>query len=55
MIYKENHILFPISLEALEELEWINIRKGENDIGYAFSEPSVDWPNATSDSTDAVN
>jgi len=34
-------------------LEWINIRKGENDIGYAFSEPSVDWPNATSGSTDA--
>ena len=53
MVYKENHILFPISLEALEELEWINIRKGENDIGYAFSEPSVDWPNATSDSSDA--
>jgi DUF438 domain-containing protein len=55
MIYKENHILFPVSIEALEELEWIKIRKGENDIGYAFSEPSVDWPSSTDGSLDAID
>ena len=43
MIYKENRILFPLALELLDESEWIDIRKGEGDIGYAFEEPSVDW------------
>jgi DUF438 domain-containing protein len=55
MIYKENHILFPISLEALEDSEWIKIRKGENDIGYAFEKPAVDWPSATGESECAVD
>jgi len=55
MVYKENHILFPISLESLEELDWINIRKGENDIGYAFEKPAVDWPSATGESECAVD
>ena len=50
MIYKENYILFPLSLESLDESEWIDIRKGESDIGYAFAEPAVDWPRATVDS-----
>jgi PAS domain S-box-containing protein len=50
MIYKENYILFPLSLESLDESEWIDIRKGESDIGYAFAEPAVDWPRATDDS-----
>lgn len=44
MIYKEEHILFPLSLETLEESDWIDIRKGESDIGYAFAGPTVDWP-----------
>jgi len=55
MVYKENHILFPISLEALEELEWVNIRNGESDIGYAFDEPAVAWPLVGSDVTDAAD
>jgi len=49
MVYKENRILFPLSLESLDESEWIDIRKGESDIGYAFAEPVVDWPKATTD------
>jgi len=55
MVYKENHILLPLSLEALDESDWVDIRKGENDIGYAFTEPAVDWPRATSDSEAAVD
>ncbi|MHC4777066.1 MAG: DUF438 domain-containing protein [Planctomycetota bacterium] len=44
MIYKENKILFPMSLEALTEEEWIAVRKGEDELGYAFSKPGGDWP-----------
>lgn len=47
MVYKENYILFPLSLESLEKSEWIDIRKGESDIGYAIPDPVVDWPQAT--------
>lgn len=50
MVFKENHILFPLSLEVLDELEWVDIRKGERDIGYAFAEPVVDWPETAVDS-----
>lgn len=49
MVFKENRILFPLSLESLDESEWIDIRKGESDIGYAFAEPAVDWPGAAAD------
>ncbi len=48
MIFKENHILFPLAIETLEESEWIQIRSGEGDIGYAFDPPSEDWPGADS-------
>ncbi|MFC1715846.1 DUF438 domain-containing protein [Candidatus Poribacteria bacterium] len=44
MVYKEDHILFPLSFDLLDESEWIDIRKGESDIGYAFAAPAVDWP-----------
>lgn len=50
MVYKENHILFPLSLESLDELEWVDIRKGESDIGYAFAGPAVGWPETAVDS-----
>ena len=49
MVYKEEHILFPISLETLDEANWVAIRKGEQDIGYAFAEPAADWPGADGD------
>ncbi len=47
MVYKENHILFPLSIELLDQSEWIEITKGERDIGYAFAAPAVDWLKAT--------
>ena len=47
MIYKEEHILFPTSLEMLSESEWIKVKAGEPDIGYAWIEPDSGWPEET--------
>lgn len=43
MIYKEEHILFPMVLETLGEEEWAKVRKGEEEIGYAWIKPEADW------------
>jgi DUF438 domain-containing protein len=43
MIYKEEHILFPMTLETLSEDEWAKVRKGEEEIGYAWIEPEAEW------------
>ena len=43
MIYKEEHILFPMALETLSEDEWAKVRKGEEEIGYAWIKPEADW------------
>ena len=49
MIYKEEHILFPMVLETLSEEEWERARKGEEEIGYAWIRPEVQWrPTAAS-------
>ena len=43
MIYKEEHILYPMSLEALSESDWRKVREGEEEIGYAWIEPGQEW------------
>jgi DUF438 domain-containing protein len=43
MIYKEEHILFPMALETLSEEDWVKARKGEEEIGYAWIKPETDW------------
>ncbi len=43
MIYKEEHILFPMTLETLSEEEWAKVRKGEEEIGYAWIKPETQW------------
>jgi hypothetical protein len=43
MIYKEENILFLMSLETLSESDWIKVRRGEEEIGYAWIEPAEDW------------
>jgi DUF438 domain-containing protein len=43
MVYKEEHILYPLSLEHLTEAEWVRMRQGEGDIGYAWITPSSGW------------
>ena len=49
MIYKEEHILFPMVLETLDEEEWARVRKGEEEIGYAWIRPEAEWkPSAPS-------
>ncbi|NLL15235.1 MAG: DUF438 domain-containing protein [Fibrobacter sp.] len=40
MIYKEEHILFPLSIEKLPDEVWEQIRSGEPEIGYAWIEPA---------------
>ena len=36
MIYKEEHILFPMTLEFFSEEDWVNVRDGEEEIGFVF-------------------
>ncbi|MFX1457694.1 MAG: DUF438 domain-containing protein [Promethearchaeota archaeon] len=44
MIYKEEHILFPMVLEGFEESDWVNVRDGEEEIGFAFGVvPGTEW------------
>jgi len=43
MIYKEEHILFPMALETLSEEEWTKARKGEEEVGYAWITPETQW------------
>jgi hypothetical protein len=38
MIYKEEHILFPMALETLSDDDWARVKKGEEEIGYAWLE-----------------
>ena len=43
MIYKEEHILYPMSLETLTDRDWLDVRDGESEIGYSWIEPMVEW------------
>jgi DUF438 domain-containing protein len=43
MIYKEEKILFPLSQERLDERDWVAVKKGEEDIGYAWVTPGQEW------------
>ena len=43
MIYKEEKILFPMSLEMLDERDWVRVKKGEEEVGYAWVTPGRDW------------
>ncbi len=43
MIYKEENILFPMSLETLTAADWSKVHRGEEDIGFAWVEPVSGW------------
>jgi DUF438 domain-containing protein len=43
MIYKEEHILFPMALETLGESDWAKVREGEEEIGFAWIQPTEKW------------
>ena len=49
MIYKEEHILFPMTLESFKESDWITVQKGEEEIGFIFDvRPGNEWKPITS-------
>lgn len=43
MIYKEEKILFPMSLEILDERDWVRVKEGEAEVGYAWIAPAGAW------------
>ncbi|MGD1815806.1 MAG: DUF438 domain-containing protein [Pleomorphochaeta sp.] len=43
MIFMEEKILFPTALRKLPQERWIDIRKGEAEIGYAWIKPGNLW------------
>jgi DUF438 domain-containing protein len=44
MVNKEEKILYPMAMDTLSEAEWVAIRAGESEIGYAFIAEVPDWP-----------
>lgn len=43
MIYKEEKVLFPMSMDKLNEEEWSQVRRGEEEIGFAWIKPGNEW------------
>lgn len=43
MIYKEDNILFPMSMETLTEGEWAAVQEQSEEIGYTLIEPDKGW------------
>ncbi|MBC7186053.1 MAG: DUF438 domain-containing protein [Calditrichaeota bacterium] len=43
MVYKEEHILFPLALELLAPEEWARVKSGEEEIGFAWIAPPPPW------------
>ena len=53
MIYKEEHILYPMALETLSEDEWVKVAQGEEEAGYAWIRPEGKWRPAEPSSAQA--
>jgi DUF438 domain-containing protein len=47
MIFKEEHILYPASMDMLTQQEWIKVKEGESAIGFAWVVPDKGWPQDT--------
>ena len=43
MIYKEEHILFPMTLDTLSDDDWAKVMSGEGEIGFAWIKPEKGW------------
>ncbi len=43
MIYREEQILFPMSLDVLTEAEWYSIHRQSPEVGFCLYDPHVDW------------
>jgi len=46
MVYKEEHILFPMAKDLLTDAEWLKVRQGEEEIGYAWITLEEGWTGA---------
>ncbi len=44
MVYKENKILLPLAQQTLSNPEWAEVRRGEDELGYAFQKPAAPFP-----------
>jgi DUF438 domain-containing protein len=49
MIFKEEKILFPTSLEKLSTSDWIDVKHGEEEIGFSWIKPGEEWKPVTPD------
>jgi DUF438 domain-containing protein len=47
LIAKEERVLFPMSLEVLDADDWARVKKGEEEIGYAWIDRAPGWPPST--------
>jgi DUF438 domain-containing protein len=43
MIYREEHILFPMALTNFTEDEWVKIAHESGEIGFCLTEPAAEW------------
>jgi uncharacterized protein len=43
MIFREEQILFPLSLDVLTEAEWYSIYRQSPEVGFCLYDPRVDW------------
>lgn len=43
MVFKEERVLLPMVWEAFDEAEWAEVRRGEEEIGFAWVAPGADW------------
>lgn len=55
MVYKENKILIPLALETFTTEDWAEIRRGEDELGYALVEPAAPFPTSTEAATSMEN
>ena len=44
MVTKEEKVLHPMAIDTLSDEEWVKIRGGESDTGYAFVTDVPEWP-----------
>ncbi len=43
MVYKEDNILIPMTLETFSEKEWLEIKESSDEIGFSFIEVKDNW------------
>jgi len=44
MIYKEEKILFPMAMEKLSAEDWVEVKRGEDELGYGLAKPAFSLP-----------